>query len=91
MKTATHQKKLRSALRAEIRHLTRCMQHLSRVDEETFARGKDVFATDAALAQWLCEPARSLQGAIPLATMRTAKGRRAVAEALIRIAHGIPT
>lgn len=90
MTTATHHKKLRIALQAEIRHLTRCMQQMGRVDEETYALGRDLFSTDAALVQWLCAPERTLRGATPLATMRTVKGRGKVAESLKQITYGVP-
>jgi len=58
------------------------------VDEKIFSAGMDLFESAPILALWLCEPAPSLGGKVPLKVMRTAKGRAAVATALIRITHG---
>lgn len=90
MKTPSHQKKLKAALGKQVRHLNRCVQLVSNVDTEVYKLSRDIFSTDDAVALWLTEPAPSLRGAIPLVLMRSERGRKSVAEALKKIAHGVP-
>lgn len=49
----------------------------------------DLFESEAALALWLCAPARALGGKIPLRVMRFAKGRKQVAHILRAVARGV--
>ncbi len=60
------------------------------VDLEIYALGRNIIIHAAGLTQWLTEPAPSLQGAVPLEKLRTAKGRAAVRDALLLIAHCVP-
>jgi uncharacterized protein (DUF2384 family) len=48
----------------------------------------DFLENEAALSQWLSEPARALGGKIPLDVMRSATGRRRVAGILTALARG---
>ena len=83
------QRRLRAAMDRHIREYTRLRELLHLVDAEVFEAGKTLCASDPGLAAWLCEPARALGGEIPLRAMRTAKGRKKVADILRAIAHGI--
>jgi putative toxin-antitoxin system antitoxin component (TIGR02293 family) len=40
-------------------------------------------------ARWLRKPNRALNGALPLALLRTGEGARVVEETVLRLAHGI--
>ena len=77
------------ALAHQIQHLERSRQMLSRVDNETLKAGRDLFDSEAALADWLSTPAHALAGKVPLAVMRTVKGRQKVASILRAISHGV--
>lgn len=90
MKSPKHQTQLKAAIRQQIKHLNRYLTLIANVDEQTYALAREVFTTDAAVAQWLSEPAPSLWGGIPFLHMRSAKGRKAVVESLKRIVHGVP-
>ncbi len=63
-------------------------KQLHLVDNKIFSSGMDLFENAPIMALWLCEPAPSLGGKVPLKVMRTAKGRAAVATVLARITHG---
>lgn len=69
-------------------HYRRCVRLLDRVDHHVFASGMDFLENEAALSQWLSEPARALGGKIPLDVMRSATGRRRVAGILTALARG---
>jgi uncharacterized protein (DUF2384 family) len=88
MKTSPHHRRLTAALNSQIRHYERCRQLLPQVDEEVWAVGLELFVDEGALARWLCEPARSLGGQVPLLALRTARGRKLVAGILRGLAHG---
>jgi len=75
--------------RRQVEHYNRCIKLLERVDEPIYRTGRDIFSSDAGLADWLCTPARSLGGRVPLDVMRTAAGRVKVAEILTALAHGV--
>lgn len=77
------------AYRLRIQHLERCIQLLEHVDSQVYAKGRDIFASDAALADWLASPEVALKRRVPLVVMRTKKGRTAVANVLTAIAHGV--
>ena len=87
--TARQRRLLAAGIRSEIKHLQRCLRLLPLVDREVYAAGRDLFTTDAALALWLCQPARSLDGKIPMRRLRPVKGRREVAGILGAIANGV--
>lgn len=74
--------------RRQSRHFTSCINLLQFVDERIYRSGRDLFTTDAALADWLSSPARALQGKVPLTVMRTAAGRKKVADILTGLAYG---
>lgn len=76
-------------LRRQIRHLNRCIRLLRYVDLRVYEAGRAIFASDAGLTLWLCDPAPSLKGMVPLVCMRTAKGRREVGNLLTALAHGV--
>jgi uncharacterized protein (DUF2384 family) len=82
------QRRLTAAVRAQIKHYERCGKLLLRVDAEVLAAGRDLFKEESGLVLWLCEPAHSLGGKLPLHVMRTAAGRKLVAGILRSIAYG---
>ncbi len=61
---------------------------LAHADSEVLAAGRQVFRSDAAVALWLCTPARFADGKRPLKLLRTSEGRQKVASILIGLAHG---
>lgn len=78
-----------AGLQKEIRHYQRCARLLDRVDHDVFSAGMEMFEDEAALALWLCAPALSLGGKVPLDFMRSNKGRRHVAHVLRALDHGV--
>jgi hypothetical protein len=86
--TSRQHRRLAAGLSAKIRELERLREQLHQVNHEVHLAGMSLFYSEAVLAQWLCEPARSLGGKIPLRVMRTAKGRAAVASVLRAFAQG---
>jgi uncharacterized protein (DUF2384 family) len=86
--TSRQRRLLTASLSARIRKLERLREKLHHVDHEVYMAGTSLFGSEAVLAQWLCEPARSLGGKIPLRVMRTAKGRATVASVLRAIGQG---
>lgn len=86
--TAAQLKRMANEYRRQARHFTACIDLLKYVNAEIYRRGRDIFTTDAALADWLSSPARALRGKVPLEVMSTAAGRKKVAEVLIALAHG---
>ncbi|RXK53468.1 DUF2384 domain-containing protein [Oleiharenicola lentus] len=80
--------RLEAGITAHIKQLQYFKKQLHLVDDKIFSAGKDLFESAPILALWLCEPAPSLGGKVPLKIMCTAKGRAAVATALVRITHG---
>lgn len=83
--TYRQRRRLGAGIRGQIRRL---QQWTGRVNGAVFEAGMELFASEAALGQWLSEPARGLGDKIPLAVMRTAAGRAQVAEVLRAIAQG---
>lgn len=81
-------RRLEAGITTRIKQLQYFKMQLHLVDEKIFSAGMDLFESAPILALWLCEPAPSLGGKVPLMVMRTAKGRAAVATALIGITHG---
>jgi uncharacterized protein (DUF2384 family) len=77
-----------TVINSRIRHYERCRKLFKYLDDEVYDVGRDLFLTDAALAEWLCDPARALGYKVPIRVMRTVKGRRQVLEVLMGIAHG---
>lgn len=78
-----------AGIRKEINHYQRCVRMLDRVDHNVFAAGMEMFENEGGLALWLCAPAHSLGGKVPLDFMRSARGKRQVASILRAIAHGV--
>lgn len=76
-------------LRRHIRHVNCCIRLLHYVDLRVYEAGRAIFASDAGLALWLCDPAPALKGMVPLVCMRSAKGRRSVGNLLTALAHGV--
>lgn len=77
-----------AAYRRQIQHLERCTTLLHLVDERIYDAGMLIFTHEAGLAGWLSTPERALRSRVPLEVMRTAAGRKAVAQVLLAIAHG---
>ncbi|MDB6168086.1 MAG: hypothetical protein JWM88_950 [Verrucomicrobia bacterium] len=54
------------------------------------AQAREVFSTDAAVAEWLNEPDRSLGQKTPLQMLRTDLGSQKVGSLLQAMIHGVP-
>lgn len=80
--------RMERAINAKIRHYQRCQPLFRFLDREVYDAGRDIFSDDAALAEWLCEPARALGYKVPLQVMRTARGRRQALQCLLAIGGG---
>lgn len=87
--TSHQRRRLAAGITARIRRYEHCLKLIPAVDSEVFKAGMELFGAEASLGLWLCQPARSLGGKIPLQVMRTAKGRATVAGVLRAIAEGI--
>lgn len=83
-----HRRHLEAGIATRIKQLQYFKKQLHLVDEKIISSGMDLFESAPVLALWLCEPAPSRGGKVPLKVMRTANGRAAVATALVRITHG---
>ena len=86
---APYRGRIEAALRARIRDYEACVELLGNLDPASYQAGRDLFEDDAALAEWLCDPAMALGGKIPLRVMGTAAGQRKVAELLRAIGQGV--
>jgi hypothetical protein len=84
-----HRRQLEAAVDAQIREYAVCRKLLRYVDNEVFSAGIVLTGSASGLAAWLCEPARSLGGKVPLRVMRTGKGRKTVANILRALTDGI--
>jgi uncharacterized protein (DUF2384 family) len=83
-------RRVAAAMHRQIDHYRKCISLLHRLDEDVLAAGHDLFEDDDdALASWLAEPALALGGTIPLHAMRSAKGRKKVANILRALAYGV--
>jgi uncharacterized protein (DUF2384 family) len=82
-------RRLEIAIDAQIRKYIRYRKQLHVVDAATCAAGMSCFGSEAALIQWLCEPARALGWKVPLTVMRTATGRQKVTGILVAIDRGV--
>jgi len=87
--TSRQRRRLRAGIRTEIRRCQRCLQLIDFVDAEVCGAGVRLFANEGTFALWLCEPAVSFGGEVPLRLMRTAKGRRKIVNLLRAVAHGV--
>ena len=87
--TVRQRRRLKAGISAEIRRYQRCLPLLEAVDQATFEAGMELFEREDALALWLCAPARSQGGKVPLRVLRTKKGQAQVTNALRAIAHGV--
>ncbi len=86
--TAPQRRLLETVIDAQIRDFERCRARLRYVDPDVFAAGMELFSSASALAQWLCEPAPSLNYKTPLSVLRSAKGRTEVTHILRAIGFG---
>ena len=86
---AIQRRRLEDGIKAQIRHYQECLKFIPAVDSEMLSAGMELFDAEAALAVWLCSPARSLSGRIPIHEIRTVKGRKTVTNILKSLAHGV--
>lgn len=84
-----HRRRLEAAIDSKIREYSRCRKLLRYVDEEVLSAGMSMTGSSSGLVAWLCAPARSLGGKVPLRVMRTGKGRNTVANILRALDHGV--
>lgn len=82
-------RRLDGIIAAQIQKLDVLRGELRHMDREVYDAGMELFRSEPAFALWLCEPARALDGRMPLAVMREATGRQQVAKILRAIAHGV--
>jgi hypothetical protein len=87
--TAPQRRRLEAGLKLQIRLYQQCLNLLPALNVEVYLAGMELFATEAALALWLCAPARAFAGKLPIRVARTAKGRKRVANLLGALAHGV--
>ena len=87
--TAPQRRRLVAAVNAQIAHYRRGRQLLRHVTADVLSAGLELFSSEDALVLWLCEPARALDGEIPLRAIRRAKGRARVVNILLALAHGV--
>lgn len=87
--TLRQQQRMRTAILLEILRYHKCIELIPGVPAEVLAAGMDLFKTEAAVASWLCEPARALGGRIPMEVAQTPKGAKEVAQILGAISHGV--
>lgn len=81
-------RRLAAAFGRIIHRLEGYQKLVDRVDGQTYSAGMDWCGSSEGLALWLSQPAPCLGDAIPLQTMRTAKGRKLVAKSLRALAQG---
>lgn len=91
MKTISQyqRRQMEAALKAEIRRYQKSLPLMASLDVEIYAAGRELFANDAGLALWLCDPARALGWKIPLLVARTKSGRKQVINILMALVHGV--
>lgn len=87
--TAPQRRRMVAAITAEITRYRRCRPLLRLVTADVLAAGLEFFSSEDALAMWLCEPARSLDGKIPLQVIRQPQGRAKIINILRALAHGV--
>lgn len=80
---------MRVGISAEVRRYHRCIKLLPNLSSEVVNAGMELFSDEAALALWLCEPARALGGKIPMRVAQTRSGAAQVAQVLRAIGHGV--
>src|SRR5579864_9373858 len=59
-------RRMRTAINGEARRYRRCLALVPHVPAEVVDAGMELFGDEAAVALWLCEPARALGGKIPI-------------------------
>ena len=82
-------RRMRAAINAEMWRYERCLEFLPRIPAEVVDAGVELFASEAALALWLCQPARSLGGKIPMKVALTRRGAKRVTQVLNAISYGV--
>ena len=87
--TAPQRRNMAAAINTRIAHYRRCRPLLRHLTDDVLSAGLELFSSEDELALWLCEPARTLAGEIPLWAIRQAKGRAQVINTLRALAHGV--
>jgi hypothetical protein len=88
MITVRQQRLMRAGIQAEVRHYQRCMALLPHLPAEVLIAGLEYCDNEAGVAVWLCQPALSLGGKIPLKVAQSPAGAHKVAQILLAIADG---
>lgn len=81
-------RRMKKAIDVQIGDYLKYRKLVAHIDDEIYKAGRELFTTDLALALWLCEPARALEGKVPLQAMRTKAGRLQVLQILQAIGYG---
>ena len=79
---------MRAAIKVEIQKYHHCLTLLPNLPAEVVAAVLDLFASEAAVALWLCESIRDLGDEIPMQMAQTPAGAKKVAQTLRAIADG---
>ena len=82
-------RRMRAAINGEARRYRRCLALVPHIPPEVVDAGMELFGDEAAVALWLCEPARALSGKIPIRVAQPAAGAMKVKEILRAITHGV--
>lgn len=82
-------RRMRAGISIEVRRYKRCLELLPNIPSEVVEAGVELFSNEAALALWLCEPARALGGKIPMMVAQKRRGAKQVMQVLRAIGHGV--
>ncbi len=80
---------MRAGIIAKVRHYQHCLDLFPKIPTTVVDAGMELFNSEAALALWLCEPARALGGKIPIQVAQTLRGAKQVTQVLNAISHGV--
>lgn len=83
------QRKMRAGINREIRRYQKGRGLVQNLPADLVAAGVRLFKSEAALACWLCEPARGLGGRLPMVVAQTSRGADRVTELIQAISHGV--
>jgi uncharacterized protein (DUF2384 family) len=82
-------RKLRAGITAEVRRYRACLDLVTNLPANVVDAGLELFVDEAALALWLCEPARALGDKIPMRVAQTRRGANQVTQVLRAILYGV--
>jgi uncharacterized protein (DUF2384 family) len=83
------QQRMIAELKLQIRLYEKCLPKLASLDAEVVRAGMELFEDELAFALWLCTPAPTLGGRIPVFHLQTKVQRAKVINTLRALAHGV--